>query len=225
VTDAIPSSFLSLFIFLFGLVFGSFLNVVIYRIPRQLSVVAPRSACPNCGAAIRAFDNIPVLSWVLLRGRCRNCRTPISPRYAIVELLCGFLFVAAYYYAAPLTTSLSLLTAFKINTPTSTYTIGIFRIGYYGGLGARKVATITPSAKLPQSQPPCITDVATNLYDCGNWAVSASWNVPRTAVSGVYLAVLIRPDTGGASQITFVVRNDSSTSDIVFQTSEETSQA
>jgi len=113
VTDAIPSSFLSLFIFLFGLVFGSFLNVVIYRIPRQLSVVAPRSACPNCGAAIRAFDNIPVLSWVLLRGRCRNCRTPISPRYAIVELLCGFLFVAAYYYAAPLTTSLSLLTLFK----------------------------------------------------------------------------------------------------------------
>src|ERR1700694_4308478 len=64
---------------------------------------------------------------------------------------------------------------FKINTTASAYTIGIFRIGYYGGLGARKVASVTPSAKLPQTQPACLTDAATNLYDCGNWAVSASW--------------------------------------------------
>ena len=112
-TDIFPSSFLSVFTFLFGLVFGSFLNVVIYRVPRELSVVKPRSACPNCGAAIRAYDNIPVVSWILLRGRCRNCRISISPRYAIVELLCGFLFVAAYYYAAPLTNELAVLTLFK----------------------------------------------------------------------------------------------------------------
>lgn len=89
------------------------MNVIIYRIPRELSVVKPRSACPRCGAAIRAYDNIPVVSWILLRGRCRNCCTPISPRYAIVELLCGFLFVAAYYYAAPVTTQLSVLTQLK----------------------------------------------------------------------------------------------------------------
>lgn len=112
-TDILPSGFLSVFTFLFGLVFGSFLNVVIYRVPRELSVVKPRSACPSCGAAIRAYDNIPVFSWIILRGRCRNCRTPISPRYAIVELLCGFLFVAAYYYAAPLTTELAVLSLFK----------------------------------------------------------------------------------------------------------------
>ena len=111
--DTLPNGFLSVFTFLFGLVFGSFLNVVIYRVPRELSVVAPRSACPGCRAAIRAYDNIPVVSWILLRGRCRSCRTPISPRYAIVELLCGFLFVVAYYYAAPLTNQLAILTLLK----------------------------------------------------------------------------------------------------------------
>ncbi|MBV9437948.1 MAG: prepilin peptidase [Acidobacteria bacterium] len=89
----------SVLIFIFGLVFGSFLNVVIYRVPLGLSVVKPRSACPNCGKQIRGYDNIPVLSWILLRGRCRDCGHPISPRYAIVELLCGFLFVAAYFHA------------------------------------------------------------------------------------------------------------------------------
>jgi hypothetical protein len=115
--------------------------------------------------------------------------------------------------------------SFKINTTASAYTIGIFRIGYYGGMGARKVASITPSVQLPQAQPACVTDVATNLVDCGTWGISASWAVPSTAVSGVYLAVLVRPDTGGASQIFFVVRNDSSTSDIVFQTADETWQA
>ena len=78
--------------FLFGLVFGSFLNVCIYRLPKGLSVVTPRSACPACHTAIAAYDNVPVLSWMFLRGRCRHCKTPISPRYWIVELLTGALF-------------------------------------------------------------------------------------------------------------------------------------
>ncbi len=82
--------------FLFGLVFGSFLNVCIYRMPRDLSVVSPRSACPACGMAIAFYDNVPVLSWVVLRGKCRNCKSRISPRYAIVEFVTGLLFVAAY---------------------------------------------------------------------------------------------------------------------------------
>lgn len=99
--------------FLFGLVFGSFLNVVIYRVPRGQSVVKPRSACPNCGTQIRSYDNIPVLSWVLLRGRCRDCGHPISARYAIVELLCGFLFVSAYFYAAPVDTLVAIWTLLK----------------------------------------------------------------------------------------------------------------
>src|SRR6185312_1562790 len=79
-----------------GLVFGSFLNVCIYRLPRGLSVVSPRSACPHCGMAIAFYDNIPVLSYFVLRGRCRNCKARISPRYAIVELITGLLFVVAY---------------------------------------------------------------------------------------------------------------------------------
>jgi leader peptidase (prepilin peptidase)/N-methyltransferase len=83
-------------IFLFGLAFGSFLNVCIHRIPRDLSVVSPGSACPQCRQPIKPYDNIPVLSWFVLRGRCRHCGTPISPRYLVVELLTGVLFLGCY---------------------------------------------------------------------------------------------------------------------------------
>jgi len=85
-------------IFITGLAFGSFLNVCIYRLPRELSVVTPRSACPNCKQAIAAYDNIPVLSWLILGGRCRHCRTRISPRYLMIEVLTGVLFLACYWY-------------------------------------------------------------------------------------------------------------------------------
>ena len=81
-------------IFVLGLAFGSFLNVCIYRLPRDLSVVRPRSTCPRCEHLIRAYDNIPVLSWLILRGRCRNCKAYISPRYLVVELLTGAIFLA-----------------------------------------------------------------------------------------------------------------------------------
>ena len=87
---------LAVAIFVLGLAFGSFLNVCIYRLPRDLSVIHPRSACPQCERPIALYDNIPVLSWLILRGRCRNCRLPISPRYLIVELLTGTLFLACY---------------------------------------------------------------------------------------------------------------------------------
>ncbi len=83
-------------VFAFGLIFGSFLNVCIYRMPRGLSVVRPRSACPKCGKPIAAYDNVPVLSWLWLRGRCRHCHTPITPRYMAVELLLGLFFLACY---------------------------------------------------------------------------------------------------------------------------------
>ena len=85
-------------IFALGLIFGSFLNVCIHRLPLGLSVVAPRSACPKCKRLIAAYDNIPVLSWLVLGGRCRHCKTPISPRYLIIELLTGILFVGCYSY-------------------------------------------------------------------------------------------------------------------------------
>ena len=82
---------------LFGLVFGSFLNVLIYRLPRGRSIVYPGSACPQCKAPIKARDNVPVFGWLLLKGRCRACKSRISPRYAIVELLTGLLFVACLW--------------------------------------------------------------------------------------------------------------------------------
>src|ERR1041385_920418 len=76
----------------FGLATGSFLNVVIHRVPRDESIVRPRSRCPACGTEIAPRDNIPVLSWLLLRGRCRHCGEPISPRYLCVEVLRAVLF-------------------------------------------------------------------------------------------------------------------------------------
>ena len=114
---------------------------------------------------------------------------------------------------------------FKVNTNAGSYRLDIYRMGYYQGNGARKVATINASAALPQTQPPCLTNSATGLIDCGNWAVSASWAVPSNATSGIYFAKAVRTDTGGASHIFFIVRNDASTSDILFQTSDTTWQA
>ena len=111
---------------------------------------------------------------------------------------------------------------FKIMTEAASYRIDIYRLGYYQGADARKVATVLPSVSLPQIQPPCLTDSTTGLTDCGNWTISASWNVPATAVSGVYYALLTRPDTGDASPVIFVVRDDSSHSDILVQTSDLT---
>ena len=83
-------------IFALGLCFGSFLNVCIYRLPRGKSVVTPRSACPHCGDLIPLYHNVPVLSWLILRGKCRSCKQPISPRYLVIELLTGLLFLGCY---------------------------------------------------------------------------------------------------------------------------------
>jgi leader peptidase (prepilin peptidase)/N-methyltransferase len=82
-----------------GLIVGSFLNVVIHRVPEGRSIVRPPSACPGCGSPIAPRDNIPVLSWLLLRGRCRNCREPISARYPIVELLTSALWLLLGWWA------------------------------------------------------------------------------------------------------------------------------
>jgi len=90
-----------LLLVLLGLALGSFFNVCIYRIPRGLSVAIPPSHCPRCKRRIRPYDNIPVLSYLLLRGRCRDCRGRISPRYVVVELLTALLFVAVYVRFGP----------------------------------------------------------------------------------------------------------------------------
>ena len=88
--------FLAVAIFTYGLCFGSFLNVCIYRLPLGKSVITPRSACPHCGSLIPLYHNLPVLSWLILRGKCRSCKQPISPRYLVVEILTGLLFLSCY---------------------------------------------------------------------------------------------------------------------------------
>ena len=83
--------------FVFGSIIGSFLNVCVYRMPRGLSVVAPRSACPSCGARLGAAELIPIASYILLRGKCSHCRSRIPPRYPLIEFLCGALWAALLY--------------------------------------------------------------------------------------------------------------------------------
>lgn len=128
-------------------------------------------------------------------------------------------------FAADISVNRGETVRFKVMTDASSYRLDIYRIGYYGGSGARKIASVLPSATLPQVQPACINDVSVKLTDCGNWAESASWAVPADATSGVYIAKLVRDDTGGASHIVFIVRDDSGGSDLLFKTSDTTWQA
>ena len=97
-------------IFVLGLAFGSFLNVCIYRLPLGLSVVTPRSACPQCKQPIALYDNVPVLSWLILGGRCRHCKARISARYLTIELLTGALFLTCYWFFGPTLSTLKYCT-------------------------------------------------------------------------------------------------------------------
>lgn len=93
----LPDFFGYFFTFLFGAAVGSFLNVVIHRVPLEKSIVFPNSACPKCGNSIKPFDNIPILSWLVLAGKCRNCKTEISWRYPAVELLTALIFTLVFW--------------------------------------------------------------------------------------------------------------------------------
>jgi len=94
---AVPDWIWFVFIFAFGCCVGSFLNVVIYRLPRDESLIKPPSACPACGRGIRFYDNIPLISWLLLGAKCRYCKAPISPRYFVIELLTGIVFAGLFF--------------------------------------------------------------------------------------------------------------------------------
>jgi Domain of unknown function (DUF4082)/Bacterial Ig-like domain/Bacterial Ig domain/SdrD B-like domain len=112
---------------------------------------------------------------------------------------------------------------FKVSTTASAFRLDIYRMGYYGGNGARKVTTINVEG--PQNQVACLTNSTTGLMDCGNWTISTTWTVPANATSGIYFARAVRTDNGGASHIFFIVRNDASHSDLLFQASDTTWQA
>ena len=133
------------FVALVGLLIGSFLNVVVWRVPRGESVVSPPSGCPSCGALIRPVDNVPVLSWLLLRGRCRSCQEPISRRYPLVELGTAGLFAVmavrfglapelpAYLYLAAVGLALALIDLDLKRLPDvltlPSYVVGVVLLG------------------------------------------------------------------------------------------------
>jgi leader peptidase (prepilin peptidase)/N-methyltransferase len=108
----LPAAFFVAVVGIFGALIGSFLNVVIHRVPREESIAFPASHCPSCGTAIRPYDNIPVVSWAVLRGRCRSCRAPISARYPAVELLTAVLLALTFRFHSGLTLSLPFDLAF-----------------------------------------------------------------------------------------------------------------
>ena len=129
-------------------------------------------------------------------------------------------------FTTQISTNLGQTVDFKVNTNSKHYRIDIYRLGYYGGDGARLVSSIEKNMSAAQVQPNAIVNTQTGEVDAGNWQVSGSWTVPTDAVSGVYVANLVREDsTSGIFQIPFVVRDDSSHSDLVFQTADQTWQA
>jgi hypothetical protein len=126
-------------------------------------------------------------------------------------------------YATDISVNKGGVVHFKVSTTAASFQVDVYRLGYYGGMGARKIATIFPVTG--KNQPACLTNGTTFLVDCGNWTESTSWAVPAAAVSGIYIAKLTRHDTGGSSHIVFVVRDDQGAADLLFQTSDTTWQA
>ncbi|MFI2487801.1 DUF4082 domain-containing protein [Promicromonospora kroppenstedtii] len=183
--------------------------VAVLAVSSALLTVAPAATAEPC-----APGGNPIV--------CENSKPGTSPQVWDIE---GAGDPSIQGFATQMSTDAGNRVDFKIDTDARNYTVDIYRTGWYQGLGARKIDSVTPSATLPQNQPECAWDVTTELVDCGSWAVSAGWNVPATAVSGVYVALLTRTDNGGQSHITFVVRDDGSTSDMVFQTADTTWQA
>jgi hypothetical protein len=152
-----------------------------------------------------------------------NCRTDgVTPQ--IIWDVAGHGDEGIQGFADPISVDNGSTVAFKINSKERPYTLDIYRLGYYGGNGARRVASLSPSTTV---QPDCGNVVGdSTTKDCGNWAVSASWNTPSNATSGIYIArIAIAGQPSMASHIVFIVRDDTGNSDLLFQTSDTTWQA
>jgi len=128
------------FAFVIGLIFGSFANVIIYRLPQKKSIIKPPSACPSCKKQLSAWELIPILSQALLKGRCPSCKTKISMRYPAVELICGLLFAAVMYFSPTLSViplsvlAFVLLTVSVIDWDTQEIPDGILIVGAIAGI-------------------------------------------------------------------------------------------
>ncbi|MBB3045283.1 N,N-dimethylformamidase beta subunit family domain-containing protein [Nocardioides soli] len=177
-----------------------------------LSVVLPTPA------AVAAPCDTPVASPVA----CENTR-PGNPESEWGITGAGSASIQGF--ATQMSVNVGETQGFKIDTAATSYRLDIYRMGYYGGLGARFITSVSPTS-INTNQPNCVTAPATGLVDCGNWTQNASWTVPATAVSGIYFAKLVRTDgPAGSSHVFFVVRDDGSGSDLLVQTSDTTWQA
>ncbi len=212
-----------------------------WRFRRSLARAAGRTARPR---GVRVAAPVAVVAAVVLLGglvtvvprgvaKAAACSNPVACENQLPGTPQSQWDVSAgdgttiQGFADPFSVNVGDSINFKIESPATAYTIDIYRMGYYGGDGARLIASITnPNISLSQHQPACSTNTATGLVDCGNWSVSATWAVPATAVSGVYFAHIYRTDgTSDENQIPFVVTNNASHSNIVMMTNDETWQA
>jgi Domain of unknown function (DUF4082)/Bacterial Ig-like domain len=176
-----------------------------------LVVVAPVAHAAPCTA--------PVVNKVL----CENTATTNVVNIDDVHVVANDDTIVGY--PTNISVNIGQPQSFKIKTDSKNYTVRIYRLGWYGGQGARLMGTVPVVRSSAQTQPACYSD-STGLYDCGTWGVSATWTVPSTAVSGLYYAVFSRNDgSQGENDSFFVVRDDSSTSDMLYQTSDPTWQA
>ncbi|MER7797893.1 prepilin peptidase [Microbacterium sp. NPDC096154] len=171
-----------------GLAIGSFLNVVAWRVPRGESIVLPNSACPKCGHEIRPYDNIPVVSWLALRGRCRDCAAPISPRYPIVEAITGVLFVVVALVMGPAV----------LGAPgaTSAWAAGLVLVAYLAlaGFGVALAAIDLDTHRLPHVLVYPLATTGLILFAAaallsGDGAALLRAVVGAAAMGAIYLAV------------------------------------
>ena len=184
--------------------------------------VAPAALSRAAGAALAAV----LLGTVAPGGPARAADNPVvvenrNPGNPASEWDVGAGSTAIQGFTTNISYNLGDTVAFKVKTSAASYRLDIYRAGYYGGMGARKVGSVTGAVV---AQPACLTAASVGLVDCGNWAVTATWSIPPTAVSGVYFAKLVAK-SGAASHAFFVVRDDGSRSDLVVQTPDTTWQA
>ncbi|MEW1957550.1 prepilin peptidase [Kineococcus sp. NPDC059986] len=171
--DTVPwGPFVSVLSGVVGLLIGSFLNVVAHRVPRRESVVRPASACPRCGHPIRWHDNVPVLSWVVLRARCRDCSAPISWRYPAVEAATGLLFAAVTWVVGPTWALPAYLYLAAISVALSLIDLDVHRL---------------PDAIVLPSYPVAVVLLAVASAGDGDWS-----RLLRAAVGGAALYLLYR---------------------------------
>ncbi len=193
---------------------------------RSRRMLLRRPAAP--AALVLAGSVLVLLPGAATPAQAQSCANPIVCENELPGTPQSTWDVSSYStniqgFSDPFSVNIGNSINFKIESPASNYNIDIYRMGYYGGDGARLITSLTPNISVSQSQPACNTNTVTGLVDCGNWGISATWNVPVTAVSGVYFARIYY--SGGANQIPFVVTDNSSHSDVLFMTSDETWQA